>query len=39
VLNFAGASLLGYNVLNSNLDIAEHEATRLKILIFNTFLW
>jgi Ca2+-transporting ATPase len=39
VLNFAGASLLGYDVLNENPDIAEHETTRLKTLIFNTFVW
>jgi len=39
VLNFAGASLLGYDVHNSNVDIAGHEETRLRTLIFNTFVW
>ncbi|KAK4118045.1 calcium-translocating P-type ATPase [Parathielavia appendiculata] len=34
VLNFAGASLLGWYDLSS-----EHDATRLKTLIFNTFVW
>ena len=39
VLNFAGASLLGYDVNNDNTDIAEHELRRLQSLIFNTFVW
>ncbi|KAL2133159.1 hypothetical protein VTI74DRAFT_2820 [Chaetomium olivicolor] len=33
VLNFGGASLLGYNMAD------EHEATRLRTLVFNTFVW
>lgn len=39
VLNFAGASLLGYDVNNIDPEIAEHELERLKTLIFNTFVW
>lgn len=39
VLNFAGASLLGYDVHNANADIAGDEETRLRTLIFNTFVW
>lgn len=39
VLNFAGASLLGYDVHNSNPDIAEDEHKRLGSLVFNTFVW
>jgi Ca2+-transporting ATPase len=40
VLNFAGASLLGYDVSNQDdQKFAEGEATRLKTLIFNTFVW
>jgi Ca2+-transporting ATPase len=39
VLNFAGASLLGYDVHSTNLAVAEHELKRLKSLIFNTFVW
>jgi Ca2+-transporting ATPase len=39
VLNFAGASLLGYDVGSTNEEFAKHEATRLKTLIFNTFVW
>jgi Ca2+-transporting ATPase len=40
VLNFAGASLLGYDVSNpDDPKFAEYEATRLKTLIFNTFVW
>lgn len=33
VLNFAGPTLLGYDMANDG------EATRLKTLIFNTFVW
>ncbi|KAJ4286014.1 plasma membrane calcium [Collariella sp. IMI 366227] len=33
VLHFGGAKLLGYNMQD------EHEATRLKTLVFNTFVW
>ncbi|KAL1837372.1 hypothetical protein VTJ49DRAFT_3954 [Mycothermus thermophilus] len=39
VLNFAGASLLGYDVHNTNRLIAEHEQKRLSTFIFNTFVW
>ncbi len=39
VLNFAGASLLGYDVHNANHDIAAHEEERLRTLVFNTFVW
>ncbi len=39
VLNFAGASLLGYDVSNSDAKIAAHEAERLRTLVFNTFVW
>lgn len=39
VLHFAGATLLGYDVANANREIAEHEETRLRTLVFNTFVW
>jgi Ca2+-transporting ATPase len=39
VLNFAGASLLGYDVHNANPDIAEYDEKSLRTLIFNTFVW
>ncbi|KAK4141436.1 uncharacterized protein C8A04DRAFT_30934 [Dichotomopilus funicola] len=39
VLNFAGASLLGYDVSNRNHDIASYEQERLRTLVFNTFVW
>ncbi|KAK3904170.1 hypothetical protein C8A05DRAFT_32058 [Staphylotrichum tortipilum] len=39
VLNFAGASLLGYDVHAANPDVAEHELKRLGTLVFNTFVW
>ncbi|KAM0811345.1 putative Calcium-transporting ATPase [Seiridium cardinale] len=39
VLYFGGASLLGYNVHDSNLDVAEYEEKRLNTLVFNTFVW
>jgi Ca2+-transporting ATPase len=39
VLHFAGARLLGYDVLNADQHIAEHEEKRLRTLVFNTFVW
>lgn len=39
VLNFAGATLLGYDVSNPNHNIASHEEERLRTLVFNTFVW
>ena len=39
VLHFAGATLLGYDVANVDREIAEHEETRLRTLVFNTFVW
>ncbi|KAK4244157.1 hypothetical protein C7999DRAFT_17556 [Corynascus novoguineensis] len=39
VLNFAGASLLGYDVNNALKHVREHEQERLRTLVFNTFVW
>jgi Ca2+-transporting ATPase len=39
VLNFAGASLLGYDVHNPNHDISGPEEEHLRTLVFNTFVW
>jgi len=39
VLNFAGASLLGYDVNNALEHVREHEQERLRTLVFNTFVW
>ncbi|AEO60434.1 hypothetical protein MYCTH_2309634 [Thermothelomyces thermophilus ATCC 42464] len=39
VLNFAGASLLDYEVSNSVQNVREHEQERLRTLVFNTFVW
>ncbi|KAK4032723.1 hypothetical protein C8A01DRAFT_20241 [Parachaetomium inaequale] len=39
VLNFAGASLLGYDVHNANEEIAKDAEKSLRTLIFNTFVW
>lgn len=39
VLNFAGASLRGYNIHDPRLHVRQHEERRLRTLIFNTFVW
>jgi Ca2+-transporting ATPase len=39
VLNFGGATLLGYDIHNPSALIADHEHRRLSTLIFNTFVW